>query len=50
MEESRARLADMIKTMPEDKLQILLDFASRLCAEYEDGEDADDELLMTRDH
>lgn len=47
MEEIRERLLDLLKMMPEDKLQVLLDFANRLYNEYQEGEDSDDELLMT---
>jgi hypothetical protein len=47
LEEIRERLLDLLKMMPEDKLQVLLDFANRLYNEYQEGEDSDDELLMT---
>jgi hypothetical protein len=49
LEEIRERLAELIKMLPKDKLQVLLEFANRLYDEYHEGEDADDELLMT-DH
>jgi hypothetical protein len=47
LEEIRERLLDLIKMMPEDKLPVMLDFADRLYNEYQEGEDSDDELLMT---
>ncbi len=47
MEEIRERLLDLIKMMPEDRLQVMLDFANRLCNECQESEDSDDELLMT---
>jgi hypothetical protein len=48
LEEIRERLAELIKMMPDDKLQVLLDIANRLYNEYQEGEESDDELLMTR--
>lgn len=47
MEEIRERLVELIKMMPEEKLQMLLAFVNRLYIEAQDGEDPDDELLMT---
>jgi len=47
LEEIRERLLDLIKMMPEDKLPVLLDFANRMYNEYQEGEESDDELLMT---
>jgi hypothetical protein len=47
LEEIREKLVDLIKMMPGDKLQVLLEFANRLYNEYQEGEDSDDELLMT---
>ena len=47
MEEMREQLVELIKTLPADKLPILLDFANRLNNDFPDGDDSDDELLMT---
>lgn len=47
MEEIRERLFELIKMMPEEKLQALLDFTNRLYEEYQEGGESDDELLMT---
>jgi hypothetical protein len=47
LEEIREQLIDLIKTMPADKLQILIEFINHLNNDYQDGEDSDDELLMT---
>jgi hypothetical protein len=47
LEEIREKLFELIKMMPEEKLQTLLNFANRLYEEYQDGEESDDELLMT---
>ena len=47
LEEIRERLTELIKMLPEDKLQVLLEFANRLYNEYQEGDDSDDELLMT---
>ena len=47
MEEIRKKLLELIKMMPEEKLQMLLNFANRLYNEYQEGEESDDELLMT---
>jgi hypothetical protein len=47
LEETRERLAELIKMMPEDKLQLLLEFANRLYEGSPEGDEPDDELLMT---
>jgi hypothetical protein len=47
LEEIREQLLELIKMMPEDKLPVLLDFANRMYTEYQEGEESDDELLMT---
>ena len=46
LEEIRERLTELVKKLPDDKLQMLLDFANRLYDEHQEGEDPDDELLM----
>ena len=46
LEEIREKLLDLIKMIPEDKLQMLLDFANHLYSDYQEGEESDDELLM----
>jgi deoxyribodipyrimidine photolyase len=47
LEEIREKLLDLIKTIPDDKLQVLLDFANHLYSEYQENEESDDdELLM----
>jgi hypothetical protein len=48
LEDIRERLVEMVKTMPEDKLQMVFEFANRIINENQEGEyDPDDELLMT---
>lgn len=45
MDTVRERLLEVIKLLPEDKLQALLEFANRLLENYQTGVD-EDELLM----
>ncbi len=47
MEDVRERLVELVKALPEDKLQILFDFLNRIYNENQNGDDPDDELLMT---
>ncbi len=47
MDEIRERLVELIRMMPEDKLQVVMEFVNRLFIDVQDGEDPDDELLMT---
>ena len=46
MDEIRERLVELIRMMPEDKLQVVMEFVNRLFNDVQDGEDPDDELLM----
>lgn len=47
MDETRDRLVELIRMMPEDKLQVVIEFVNRLFNDAQEGEDPDDELLMT---
>ena len=47
LDEIRERLVELIRMMPEDKLQVVMEFVNRLFIDVQDGEDPDDELLMT---
>gem|GEM_PF-1944534 len=47
LDETRDRLVELIRMMPEDKLQVVIEFVNRLFNDAQEGEDPDDELLMT---
>lgn len=47
MNEIRDRLVELIRMMPEDKLPVVMEFVNRLFNDSQDGEEPDDELLMT---